>query len=113
MIPSSWLIHTCTRAARTGVSSKGDPTYGAQSSFLARVEKQRRLVPTTDGKTVQTNYVLVTTTPIEYDDRIWLPSIITGDTSDDASSDDEALLPVTVEVATDKIGNRKVWIVRF
>lgn len=112
MIPLSWLIHTCTRKQRTGVSSKGDPQYGAATTFKARVEKKRAVIKQANGEEVQTQYVLATTTAIAYDDKIWLPDIA-GDGADDTADDDDANMPVSVEVATDKIGNRKVYLVRF
>lgn len=112
MLVNSWLIHTCTRARRTGVSSKGDPTYGSQATFRARVEKDFQVVTSKDGKTVSTRFVLATTTEIAYDDRIWLPAIA-GEPADDTSALADAHLPVSITTATTKVGTQRLYIVRF
>lgn len=112
MLLTSWLIHTCTRTQRTGVTSKGDPSYGASSTFRARVEKKRSMVAGADGKDVACEYVLATTTAIAYDDRIWLPAI-GGEGADDTADLGDANLPKSIEVATNKLGTQKLYIVRF
>lgn len=112
MLLNSWLIHACTRARRTSVSSKGDPTYGSQATFRARVEKESAVVTDRAGKEVSTSYVLATTTEIAYDDRIWLPAI-DGEPADDTSALADAHLPVSITNATTKLGTQGLWIVRF
>ena len=109
-----WLIHEVTRSRRSEVTigAKGDPVFGPQSTFKARVEKTSRLVRTTNGREVVASHVLATQTPVDVSDRFWLPSIA-GEPADDPLDAQRARTPLSVEVATDKVGRACLFRVYF
>jgi hypothetical protein len=109
---SSWLVHVCTKKSRVGLGVKGDPAFGAASTFRARVEKKRSTVRSADGRETVTSHVLVTTTPINPDDVVWFPSIA-GEAADDTTTIDAGRTPLAVEVATTKGGAGHLWQVYF
>lgn len=109
---SSWLNHRCTIAHRTGWGPKRTPIFGAQSGFDARVEKRVALVRSASGDMVTSSYVLMTDVLVLPDDRIWFPSIA-GEPPDDVDNMNAAHTPLSVETATDKLGETYVRRVYF
>lgn len=112
MLIAPWLIHTVTRARRTGVSSKGEPTYGAQDTVRARVEFIQRLARSAEGKEIISNCEMALLDRPLYDDVFWLPSIA-GSVADDTSSQSAGRTPVQIKGATSKLGTQQLWIVSF
>ena len=112
MLLGSWLVHSVTRKQRTGVSSKGDPTYGSATTFAARVEFKRKLVRKSDGVEVACVGSFTTQTPVKYDDIFWLPAVGSSP-ADDTTSTDAARQPLQIESAETKDGTQFLWQVYF
>jgi hypothetical protein len=112
MLIGPWLVHSVTRKRRTGVSSRGDPTFGSASTVRARVERKRTMVRDAGGKEVVSSARMALLDEPRLDDLYWLPSI-GGETADDTTSDDAARSPLSIEVATNQTGNQKLWMVYF
>lgn len=114
MLLAGWMIHTCTRKQRVAgpATGKGDPTYGAASTFTARVEKARKLVKRADGTDVFSTHILATESNIEMTDIVWLPSIA-GETADDTLYDSKGRRPISIVTATNKMGTQSLVQVYF
>lgn len=78
MIIAHRMIHTATHAAKSGVGSDGEPTWAASSSLACRIEPALANPDGTESK--YTHRIIVQTSGIGIDDRIWLP----GDSATDA-----------------------------
>jgi len=106
MNPQSWFVDTVTVARKTGKSSYGDPTFGAQFTIKARVENYTQLVVDPDGNEQRANHRIATQNQIYDTDRIWLPG-------DNTSSSDAARRAIKVAKATTKSGSAllyEVWL---
>lgn len=98
---AAWLINTITVASRTGADSYGMATYGSQVSVPARVEN--RLTLALGGNpNLNSEHVIVTTTLINPDDRIWLP----GDNTSDST---QARRPLKINNASTRDGGYVVY----
>ncbi len=98
-----WLKHTVTRKQRTGIGTKGDPTFGAATTFKAKVDKMSKTIRRSNGSTLKISHVLTTTTAISVDDQFWFPSIA-GEPADDTTSADAARAPAEVNVSASPSG---------
>ncbi len=95
-------------AKPTGVSTFGDPIYGAPTQIRARVEEVRAVVEGADGNSRDTDHLIATdgdfiASPgtklvIAPKDRIWLPD-------DDDSDDTLARLSAEIKEATGEDGS--------
>jgi hypothetical protein len=115
MLISAWLIHTVTRArvsSGTTPTGKGDPTYAAQDTIAARVERQKRKVSRGDGEVVDTTHVMATDAEVRMTDVFWFPSIA-GEAADDVTAMSRGRRPVSVVCATNKLGTQALWQVYF
>lgn len=92
---TSWLVDTITIAAPSGVSNYGDPTFGAQSTLSARVEKKESIVLDINGNERRVAWQVASLTAIALNSRVWLPG-------DDTADNTEARRPVSIESATTK-----------
>ena len=96
------LTDTVTVAARSGVSGAGDPTYGSQTTVTARVEHGSKLVKASDGREIQAEHTVLTTTAVGLQDRLWLPGDDTGDAT-------KARLPVANKIASTPTGALTIY----
>jgi hypothetical protein len=76
------LTDTITVSAFTGVNASGDPTFGAQSTKLARVEAGYSRIIDINGNERQSTHTVVTESAIGIEDRVWLPGDDTADTQE-------------------------------
>ncbi len=76
---ASLLTDTVTIALQTGITTSGDPTYGAKTTIKARVEYGTKLVYGADGSAKECEASLATMTELPMQTRIWLPGDNTGD----------------------------------
>lgn len=76
------LSDVVTVAPFTGTNASGDPSFGAQVTYPARVEHGLLLFRTPDGNEVQSTHVVVTSTEIDRRSRVWLPGDDTADTAE-------------------------------
>lgn len=111
--PPGWLIHTVTVAARTGVNANGEPTYAAQTTLRARVEKKTVFMRGPDGRQVLARHVLSAPGVLAYDAAYWFPAIGVGDVADDTSTQDAARSPVAIDSATNKRGTAAMTTLGF
>lgn len=72
------LTKTITIAAFTGRDANGDPTYAAQTTTSARVNKETQTIRTEDGLDVESSTVLYTPIALGKNDRVWLPGADTA-----------------------------------
>lgn len=85
------FTETITVAPLTGSrDANGDPSYGAQSTMPARVNRETITVRTVDGTLVESQTNLCTPTAIGKHDRVWLPEA-------DTAQAGAALTPVAVK----------------
>lgn len=109
-----YMVHEVTRARRsaTAIGAKGDPVFLPQTTLKARVEKTNRLVRTPNGREILASHVMATDQPCEVTDRFWLPSVA-GEPADDPLDAARGRAPLSVEVATDKLGRACLFRVYF
>lgn len=109
-----WLVHSVSRAKRTGdTGSKGDPAYGAPSSIRARVEKRSRRVTDARGNDVVSEYSMATDRlDVALDDVFWFPAIA-GEAADTVGDLDKGRTPITIERATTLRGQAPFVVVFF
>lgn len=114
MFLAPWFIHTVTmaRLSTSPNTGKGDPTYAAQTTIAARVEKVRKRVTRADGVEVMSTHVFATDVECRTSDRFWFPSIA-GEAADDVTVAARGRRPLQVVVATDKLGLQSLWQVYF
>lgn len=89
---SSWFTDTLTTAALTGRGTRGEPTYGAQSTIRGRLERKQQRVVDKDGQQVPSDAVFATDVAVDVQDRFWFPGTDTAEVN-------EARTPVTVSRA--------------
>jgi hypothetical protein len=112
MIPETRLIHTVTKKSRASTTTKGDPTYGAASTFKARVVKSRKNVKNNAGTEVVSTAMFATRTLVTMDDIFWLPAVSSTDTADDTTTDAAARSPISIDGPNvDGVGDRAMWLV--
>jgi hypothetical protein len=112
MLIGAWLIHTVTRKRRSGIGSKGDPSFGSATTVRARVEFTRKLVRSSDGKEVVSTSSMALLDEPQHDDIYWLPSVA-GSPADDTASDDAGRTPISITGAVTKLGSQRLWMVYF
>ena len=110
MSHATWLAtrlnDTITRAAKSGLSSYGDPSYGSQTTFAGRADKHEGIVKLANGTEQNVSWLLITLTEVALSDRIWLPGDSTGDNT-------AARHPVMVRGNQTIDGADTVWEVFF
>lgn len=100
------MAQTINVAARVGVSSVGDATYGVAAAVKARVEPVRKTTTNAEGEILMTEFAIYTEAAIGLYDRIWLP----GDLPTDAT---KARVPLKVYEGVDEDGSLshyEVWV---
>lgn len=112
MRPERFFCHTLTLARRTGTTAKGDPTFAAQTTFRARVERSSAFVINAKGEEVAAQHVVATSTVLGFEDLVWFPSIL-GEPADDTTSNSAARSPVSITGATNRRGTKGLWQVYF
>ena len=68
----AWQQMPVSIKSKTGVGTKGDPTYGAAREVLCYVEPNRSEVRRSDGSIIITTHYLSTHSPILADDVVYL-----------------------------------------
>jgi hypothetical protein len=99
------MTQDVTYAVKSGRSSSGDPSYGAQSTVKARWEKKAKLVISADGNEEAAEGRLVSETEIPLLSRVWLPG-------DNTSEINESKKPINVGKAQTPDGYTlyEVWL---
>ena len=92
------LTQTITVSEQTGVDTRGMPTYGAQTTKSARVEQTNELKINRDGNEQLARHVVVTSSEIGINARVWFPGDNTGD-------NDAAKRPITIRQAAQPVGD--------
>lgn len=116
MIPMGWFIHEVTRRQRSGRGTdvRATPTWSAQTTLMARVERKATVRRDQQGRDVQCQWRMSLpedAVPL-WDDQWWLPSIL-GEPADDTTKDDQARSPKSIERATNKTGTAGFHMVYF
>lgn len=99
----SWMVDTVIVAPRVGADSRGMPTYGAQTTVQARVESKSLLALAPTRNELKFDHKICTLTPINPDDRVWLPG-------DDTTSTDAAKRPISIDFAYTKFGDFTLYV---
>ena len=73
------LDQTVSVAAPNAVNSDGELSYGAPASVACRLQRNARIMKTTDGQDIISDTQILTLTAIGEQDRIWLPGQSTSD----------------------------------
>ena len=99
----STMTQTAHVATRTGASSSGDPTYGAPTAILARVEPTRKRIVNADGEEVVSSWAMtvVPEAVIGESVRIWLPG--------ESPTTTLARVPLSVIRGIDEVGATSHW----
>ena len=64
---------TITKAELTSRDGSGDPSFGAQTTQRARVERYNKKILDEDGNEVQANHKVFSPVVIDWSDRLWIP----------------------------------------
>ncbi len=75
---TAYFNDTITVARQTGITA-GDPTFGAQTTMKARVERKRGTTFRSDGTETAYDHKVATTSELFLNDRVWLPGANTAD----------------------------------
>ena len=86
------LTDTMYYAVATAFTSDGETTFGAASSFKARVQPRDEEVASGGEQSVRYTAEIMTLTAIKRGDRLWLPG-------EDQTNDDLAHTPMSVQSA--------------
>jgi hypothetical protein len=99
------MTDTVTIASKSGRGNSGDPTYGAQSTIMARVEPVTKLVMGADGNEKMASTRMISESEVLITDRVWLPG-------DDTSEVNESKQPIKVGNAATPPGYRlyEAWL---
>lgn len=73
------FIHTIYVAAKTGVSNKGDPTFGTPAPVACRVEGATATLRQGQGLETVCETRIITETAIAKTSRVWLPGVSSSD----------------------------------
>lgn len=76
---AAWLTDTITVASVSSRNTRGDPVFGAQNAYPARVEPITRLTRSAQGQEAIADTRVFTTQAINLTDRIWVPGANTSD----------------------------------
>lgn len=79
MILASRLTETITVQSVTGHTSAGDPTYGAQGTLAARIERNAARSADAEGQQDGSSTRLFTFGALKVGDLVWLPEDNTAD----------------------------------
>jgi hypothetical protein len=100
------LTSTIYVAARTSVSTGGDPTFGSPAARRARVETRPVRVLNGLGEEVTSAAQIVVEAEILLTDRVWLPGR-------DRTKPNESVVPIRVDRAFDERGAISHFVAYF
>ena len=75
------LTVTVTVAEQNGIDNNAMPTYATAATKAARVERTNQIKINKDGNEQLAQHVVVTSTAIGLNARVWFPGDNTGDTT--------------------------------
>jgi len=88
------MTQTVTYQTQAGHDSAGDPSWSAQSTAAARVERRHEKILATDDEEILVTHRVATYTAIPEGARVWLPGA-------DTSSIEASVIARRVDVAPD------------